>query len=111
MFETYYVSQLHGLGDNADDDIRDDDDNADGGDDDDADGGDDDDDDGDDDGDDSSGTMCNCMQTNPHQRKGSLTNHSESGSVWFSRVSVLCVVQTTGDYRMIIEDFLNGEIF
>ena len=52
MFETYYVSQLHGLGDNADDDIRDDDDNADGGDDDDADGGDDDDDDGDDDGDD-----------------------------------------------------------
>ena len=35
MFETYYVSQLHGLGDNADDDIRDDDDDADGGDDDD----------------------------------------------------------------------------
>ena len=65
----------------------------------------------DDDDDDYSGTMCNCMQTNPHQRKGSLTNHSESGSVWFSRVSVLCVVQTTGDYRMIIEDFLNGEIF
>ena len=71
----------------------------------------DDDDDDVDDDDDYSGTMCNCMQTNPHQRKGSLTNHSESGSVWFSRVSVLCVVQTTGDYRMIIEDLLNGEIF
>ena len=42
MFETYYVSQLHGLGDNADDDIRDDDDNADGGDDDDGDDDDDD---------------------------------------------------------------------
>ena len=49
MFETYYVSQLHGLGDNADDDIRDDDDDDDDNDgddddgDDDADGGDDDD--------------------------------------------------------------------
>ena len=70
-----------------------------------------DDDDDVDDDDDYSGTMCNCMQTNPHQRKGSLTNHSESGSVWFSRVSVLCVVQTTGDCRMIIDGFLNGEIF
>ena len=64
----------------------------------------DDDDHGDDDGDNGDDDrsnickMCCCMQTNLHQRKGSLTNHSEPGSVWFCMVAhfVLYVAQKFG---------------